>query len=83
MFGLSAVRNVGEGLVELIVAQLRAAFVGNETIGILTHHLVHDAAAWVFLEHLFEITSDYNAQWLSYDALMVRAGGGDGAAIRS
>lgn len=69
-------------LIELIVAQLRAAFIGNEAIGVLTHHLVHDDAAWVFLEHLFEITCDCNTQWLSYDALLVRARG-NGAAIRS
>jgi len=30
---------------------------GRTTIGILSHHLVHDEAAWQFLERLFETTS--------------------------
>lgn len=38
-------------------------------IGVLTHHLVHDAAVWSFLTRLFEITADYPAcVWSRPDA---------------
>lgn len=37
-------------------------------IGILTHHLVHDAAAWEFLEALFAITAAHPAcEWVRPD----------------
>lgn len=33
--------------------------------GVLTHHLVHDAAAWAFLEALFAITKDHpGCEWV-------------------
>ncbi|KKX25751.1 polysaccharide deacetylase family protein [Rhizobium sp. LC145] len=36
-----------------------------ETVGILTHHLVHDAAAWSFLGTLFEHTADHpGCRWM-------------------
>lgn len=45
-------------LVADIVTQMKQRFEGSdEPIGILTHHLVHDEAAWVFLNALFEITT--------------------------
>ena len=47
-------------LVGEIVAQLQADF--SETsapIGILSHHLVHDDAAWTFLEELFAVTNKH------------------------
>jgi hypothetical protein len=59
-------------LVETIAAQLQTASTGDEAIGLLTHHLVHDAAAWTFLEQLFELTRA-KAHWLGFDALMARA----------
>jgi hypothetical protein len=34
----------------------------GEPVGFLTHHAVHDAAAWTFLERLFNIQG---ARWLS------------------
>jgi peptidoglycan/xylan/chitin deacetylase (PgdA/CDA1 family) len=38
-------------------------------IGILTHHLVHDTAAWEFLEALFAITATHPAcEWMRPDA---------------
>ena len=42
-----------------IVSQLDAALADPRLppIGILTHHLVHDEAAWAFLETLFEHTA--------------------------
>ncbi|MGR9194475.1 polysaccharide deacetylase family protein [Rhizobium leguminosarum] len=44
-------------LVAELVAELRDRFAGSdEPIGLLTHHLVHDAAAWNFLSALFSVT---------------------------
>jgi len=35
------------------------------TLGFLTHHLVHDAAAWEFLDALFAVTQDHPASnWI-------------------
>jgi hypothetical protein len=40
-----------------LVAELKDRFDGNdEPIGILTHHLVHDEAAWDFIGQLFDET---------------------------
>jgi len=40
-------------------------------IGILTHHLVHDAAVWTFLERLFALTSGHPAcQWMGVPELL-------------
>lgn len=36
----------------------------DEPTGWLTHHAVHDAAAWQFLEHLFEHTRKHGARWM-------------------
>ena len=35
---------------------------GEEPVGLLTHHAVHDAAAWAFLERLFTLR---DIRWLS------------------
>ena len=35
-----------------------------EPTGWLTHHAVHDAAAWLFLERLFERTRAHGARWI-------------------
>jgi len=43
----------------------------QKTIGILTHHLVHDDAAWLFLQQLFSITSLHaGAQWVPVSHLL-------------
>ena len=60
-------------LVGDILAQLRAAFAGPDTstVGVLTHHLVHDDKAWAFLERLFAITAaGGGANWLSLRQLV-------------
>lgn len=55
-------------LVATLAAALRAA-----PLGILTHHLVHDTAAWTFLEHLFDLTSSHPAvRWSRAADLVVR-----------
>ncbi|MBX4924609.1 polysaccharide deacetylase family protein [Rhizobium binae] len=59
-------------LVAELVAELRDRFAGSdEPIGVLTHHLVHDAAAWNFLSALFAATSRHPAvRWLPAPALL-------------
>ncbi|AXA45170.1 polysaccharide deacetylase family protein [Rhizobium leguminosarum] len=54
-------------LVAELVAELRDRFAGsNEPIGLLTHHLVHDAAGWNFLSALFSVTGRHPAvRWSS------------------
>jgi hypothetical protein len=44
---------------------------GDGPIGILSHHLVHDAAAWSFLESLFELTQGHpGCRWTSLNELL-------------
>jgi peptidoglycan/xylan/chitin deacetylase (PgdA/CDA1 family) len=56
-------------IVEDIVRQLTHRFEDDsEPIGILTHHLVHDAAAWDFIATLFEVMSGSGAaRWHSLE----------------
>ncbi len=52
-------------------ASLLMATAKDRAIGILTHHLVHDAGAWQFLEKLFELTTASNGcRWLSITQLL-------------
>ncbi|ANL49383.1 carbohydrate esterase 4 superfamily protein (plasmid) [Rhizobium phaseoli] len=62
----------GEELVAELVAELRDRFAGSdEPIGVLTHHLVHDAAAWNFLSALFAATGRHPAvRWSGAPALL-------------
>ncbi|MBB2750374.1 UNVERIFIED_ORG: hypothetical protein GGI57_001047 [Rhizobium aethiopicum] len=59
-------------LVAELVAELRDRFAGSdEPIGVLTHHLVHDAAAWDFLSALFAATARHPAvHWSAASALL-------------
>jgi hypothetical protein len=60
-----------------ILAALRSGFdnPAEPPIGLLTHHLVHDGAAWAFLERLFEVTyQSQGASWLTIDEAMASAG---------
>lgn len=44
---------------------------GDEPIGILSHHLVHDDAAWTFLEVLFKATRDHpGCRWAGLHDLL-------------
>lgn len=58
-----------------IARQMRRAFEGESaTTGVLTHHLVHDEAAWTFLEKLLGITAAHPAcAWRQVRELMPRA----------
>jgi peptidoglycan/xylan/chitin deacetylase (PgdA/CDA1 family) len=61
-------------LVQAIVAQLRRAFDGGQPVGLLTHHLVHDESAWLFLERLFAVTAQSEAcAWLPIGTLIARS----------
>lgn len=55
----------GRSAIELtseIVDQLQQV---RSSVGVLTHHLDHDEAAWQFLEQLFRVTSAHSgARWL-------------------
>ncbi|MGO7572540.1 polysaccharide deacetylase family protein [Rhizobium ruizarguesonis] len=59
-------------LVAELVAELRDRFAGSdEPVGVLTHHLVHDAAAWDFLSALFAVTGGHPAvRWSSASELL-------------
>jgi len=58
-------------LVGGMVARLRAIEAGRGTLGLLTHHLVHDAAVWTFLEDLFERTAHHPAcRWAPISAIL-------------
>lgn len=47
---------------------------GGGPIGILSHHLVHDAPAWSFLETLFDLTHGHpGCRWASLDQLLAGA----------
>ncbi|MCW1750433.1 polysaccharide deacetylase family protein [Rhizobium acaciae] len=61
-----------EELVTELVAELRDRFAGSdEPVGVLAHHLVHDAAAWDFLSALFAVTGRHPAvRWSSASELL-------------
>ncbi|MBP1861411.1 polysaccharide deacetylase family protein [Rhizobium herbae] len=50
-----------QALVVEIVARLRHMFDNGGTMGLLTHHLVHDDAVWNFMSALFAVTSRHPA----------------------
>ncbi|TIW66957.1 MAG: hypothetical protein E5V60_10565 [Mesorhizobium sp.] len=59
-----------------IIAQLRHAFDGGQPVGLLTHHLVHDESAWLFLERLLTVTTQTEAcVWLPVRTLIGRCAG--------
>ncbi len=59
--------NRGGRSAQALVADLVKAIKETSTpIGFLTHHLVHDEAAWQFMERLFKATADNHAcRWVS------------------
>ncbi len=64
----------GAALVREIMARLQAMRESGEGVmGFLTHHLVHDAAAWDFLEALLGVTAAHPAcRWAGVKALIPR-----------
>ncbi|QFI70271.1 polysaccharide deacetylase family protein [Sinorhizobium alkalisoli] len=60
-------------LVHEILRRLDEVSDGEGTVGILTHHLVHDESVWAFLSKLFEITASHPAcRWRSVADLIGR-----------
>ena len=61
----------GRPAIDLEVEIIDCIEKGRSFIGILTHHLVHDEAAWQFLQQLFEATTDHpGARWVSIKELL-------------
>ncbi len=58
-----------EAALRLALKQLASQ--SDEPIGVLTHHAIHDAAAWAFLERLFERTRRGGARWMDPAALFL------------
>ena len=53
------------------VHRLQAVFDNAGSVGILTHHLVHDTGAWVFLERLFHLTTRHSGcNWMPVTELL-------------
>jgi hypothetical protein len=50
-----------EKLIGTLVSEVSTAAATNRQVGILTHHLVHDAQAWTFLDSLFRHTAAHPA----------------------
>ena len=53
-------------LVDRLAALVRERGPASAPIGILTHHLVHDEAAWAFLDELFRSTARHPAATWSW-----------------
>jgi peptidoglycan/xylan/chitin deacetylase (PgdA/CDA1 family) len=61
-------------LVRHLCARRRDQLDAGEATGVLTHHAVHDAASWDFLERLLDRTRAGGAQWREAAALFPSAG---------
>lgn len=58
-------------LIERLVQELAASRLSARyAVGVLTHHLVHDEAAWIFLARLFEATRHPACEWHGLRQLM-------------
>jgi hypothetical protein len=54
-----------------LVAELLPRVQQGHDTGLLTHHLVHDAAAWTFMERLFAVTSGHpGCRWVSLKEML-------------
>ena len=61
----------GRPTIELAAEILDCIENDRSSIGVLTHHLVHDEAAWQFLQQLFEASTDHpGARWVSVRELL-------------
>jgi hypothetical protein len=60
-----------EAILADIVKRLRDTFISGGTMGLLTHHLVHDEAAWSFIDRLLALTRGHPAcGWLSLPEIL-------------
>lgn len=76
--GTGGGRATGDLLTDLAGAITAAARKGSnpEPIGILSHHLVHDAQAWRFLDVVFDLTRDHpGCRWVGLHGLLASARG--------
>ncbi|WP_094542230.1 polysaccharide deacetylase family protein [Brucella grignonensis] len=68
--GTRGARDYG-ALIDDIVHRLQVMFDGGGSMGFLTHHLVHDEAAWQFLDAFFEQTASHPAsRWIALPDLL-------------
>lgn len=66
--GFKGTRVLVDAIAAHLGARRRRQADADEPTGILSHHLQHDQACWVFLEQLFERTQQRgNVRWLSID----------------
>lgn len=57
-----------------IVKRLAAMRATGGCMGLLTHHLVHDEAAWIFLEEMFAVTAGHSGcRWRALPDLVAEA----------
>ncbi len=55
----------------VLVAEILARMQSGGAVGILTHHLVHDAAVWTFLERLIAATRAHpGCRWVAVERLI-------------
>jgi hypothetical protein len=60
-----------EAILADIVKRLREMLVSGGTMGLLTHHLVHDEAAWSFIGRLLAFTLQHAAcRWVSLPEIL-------------
>lgn len=56
---------------QLIGEFIRCSRATGNPVGFLTHHLVHDAAAWAFMENLFEASGHHGGcRWVSSEEIL-------------
>ena len=56
---------------EMLLAELMVAMDRGAPVGLLTHHLVHDAQAWDFIARLFDMTADHpGCRWTALPDLV-------------
>jgi hypothetical protein len=60
-----------EAILVDIVKRLREIFISGGTMGLLTHHLVHDAQAWSFVDRLLGFTrQNAGCRWMSLPQIL-------------
>jgi hypothetical protein len=60
-----------EAILADVVKRLREMFVSGGTMGLLTHHLVHDEAAWSVIDRLLAFTHQHPAcHWVSLHEIL-------------
>ncbi len=56
---------------DALLADVARAVNRGGAVGVLTHHLVHDAQAWAFMERLFTLTARHpQCRWLRLKAVL-------------